>query len=285
MAARKSGLGRGLEALIPSERPVSGYAEIPVAVIDPNPEQPRKEFDKAAIDTLAESIRAIGLLQPIVVRPEGDGYVLIAGERRLRAAKQVGLRTIPAMIRTASSDGGNLTEALVENLQREDLGVLEEAAALNQLMEDYGMTHEEIALQIGRSRSAVSNSIRLLQLPARIQTMLVSGELSAGHARALLGTDDESYAVHIAERAARENWTVRRVEEAMRLRETSGGSSSPRSKKIRPAAIIELEDRLQERLGTRVIIEYHGKGGKITIKYTSPEDLERIYRHLFESGS
>jgi len=282
MAARKSGLGRGLDALIPQDRPVSGYAEVPVDAVAPNPKQPREGFDAETISTLAASIETIGLLQPIVVRKDGDGYVLVAGERRLRAVKEVGLTTIAAVIRDENDDEANLTEALIENLQREDLNVLEEAAAYEQLLEEYGMTHDEVAKHVGKSRSAVTNTMRLLQLPSSIQAMLVKGDLSAGHARALLGSDDEAYAVHIAQRAVAEGWTVRRVEEAIRLRATQGQTSSTRSTKIRPAAIIELEDRLRERLETKVTIDYGAKGGKITIKYSSPEDLERIYRHLFE---
>jgi ParB family chromosome partitioning protein len=285
MAARKSGLGRGLDALLPQDRPVSGYAEVPIDAVAPNPKQPRTGFDTAGIEALAASIKAVGLLQPILVREGTDGYVLIAGERRLRAAKEAGLTTIGAVIRDGSDDEANLTEALVENLQREDLNVLEEAAAYHQLLEEYGITHDEIASQVGRSRSAVTNTLRLLQLPAPIQSMLVKGDLSAGHARALLGSDDEAYAVHIAQRAVAEVWTVRRVEEAIRLRATQGQTSSVRSRKLRPAAIIELEDRLRERLETKVTIDYRGKGGKITIKYSSSEDLERIYRHLFEPGA
>jgi len=282
MAARKSGLGRGLDALLPQEHPNEGFANVQIDSVAANPNQPRSEFDQAALDALAASIAEIGLLQPIVVRSVDDNYLLVAGERRLRAAKQVGLTSIPAVIREAADDGTNLTEALVENLQREDLNPLEEAAAFNELLEEYGMTHSAVAAHVGRSRSAVTNTVRLLQLPPKIQAMLVSRELSAGHARALLGSEDEAYAVHIAQRAVAEGWTVRRVEEAMRLRGSQGTASSTRSKKIRPAAIIELEDRLQDRLETTVSIDFRGKGGKITIKYSSPEDLERIYRHLFE---
>lgn len=283
MAARKGGLGRGLDALIPQDRPTSGFAEIPVNDIDPNPKQPRTDFDQAGIDSLAVSIESVGLLQPIVVRPQGERYVLVAGERRLRASKQAGLDTVPAVIRDDTDDGTNLTEALVENLQREDLSVLEEAAAFQQLLEVFGMTHEEVAEQVGRSRSAVTNTVRLLQLPGPIQAMLANGSLTAGHARALLGSDDDAYAIHIAERAVAEGWTVRRVEEAIRLRSTqSGGGAAPRVKEIRPAAIIELEGKLQEKLGTSVKIDYRGKGGRITIKYATADDLERIYRHLFE---
>jgi len=282
MAGRKSGLGRGLDALIPQDHPTSGYAELAIHEIEANPGQPRREFNEASLDSLADSIAAVGLLQPVVVRKHVDGYVLVAGERRLRACKQAGFEKIPAVIRAESDDRSNLTEALVENLQREDLSVLEEAAAYQQLLEDFGMTHEEIAQQVGKSRSAVSNTIRLLALPGSIQKMLVSGELTPGHARALLGTEDEAYAIHIAQRAIAEGWTVRRVEEAVRLRSTQAGSGERGEVPARPAAIIELESRLQDRLGTTVKIDYRGKGGKITIKYASPEDLERIYRHLFD---
>lgn len=283
MAARKGGLGRGLDALIPQDRPISGFAQIPVADIDPNPKQPRTDFDAEGINSLAVSIESVGLLQPIVVRSQGERYVLVAGERRLRASKQAGLESVPAVIRDDTDDGTNLTEALVENLQREDLSALEEAAAFQQLLEVFGMTHEEVAKQVGRSRSSVTNSVRLLQLPGPIQAMLANGSLTPGHARALLGSDDDAYAIHIAERAVAEGWTVRRVEEAVRLRSTqSTATGAPRVKEIRPAAIIELEGKLQDRLGTSVKIDYRGKGGRITIKYATPDDLERIYRHLFE---
>jgi ParB family chromosome partitioning protein len=279
---RKGGLGRGLDALIPQDHPTGGFAEVSVAQVVPNPKQPRLEFDQETLDALAASIDLVGLLQPIVVQADGDGYVLVAGERRLRAVKQLGWTEVAAVIRDSTDDENSLTEALVENLQREDLSVLEEAAAFQQLLEDFGLTHEEIATRVGRSRSGVSNTLRLLQLPAPIQKMLVSGELTPGHARALLGADDEAYAIHIATRAAQEGWSVRRVEEAIRLRSSQPPRSGGRSGVVRPAAIIELEDRLQERLGTKVKIDYRGKGGKITIKYASSDDLERIYRHLFE---
>ncbi len=282
MAARKSGLGRGLDALIPQEHPESGYAEISIDAIRPNPDQPRRDFDQEALDALAASIAAVGLLQPIVVRPDGEGYLLVAGERRLRASKQTGMARIPAVIRGGSESRSNVTEALIENLQREDLSVLEEAAAYEQLLEEYGMTHEEVGHIVGKSRSAVSNTVRLLVLPGAIQSMLVAGQLTAGHARALLGTDDEAYAMHIAKRAVAEGWTVRRVEEAIRLRSTQTARSGGSTGSVRPAAIIELEHRLQDRLETKVKIDHRAKGGKITIKYTSSQDLERIYRYLFD---
>ena len=283
MAARKTGLGRGLDALIPQEHPTGGYATLSVDGIRPNPDQPRTEFDPERIDALAASIDAVGLLQPIVVRPDGDQYVLVAGERRLRAVRHLGHATVAAVIRDDTDAATNLTEALVENLQREDLNPLEEAAAYRELLEEYGLTHDEVGERVGKSRSAITNTVRLLGLPSPIQKYVASGELAAGHARALLGCDDTAYASHIAQRAVAEGWSVRRVEEAVRLRATQGRGTSTRSRSVRPAPIIELEDRLRERLGTKVTIDDRGTGGRITIKYTSTDDLERIYRHLFGS--
>jgi ParB family chromosome partitioning protein len=282
MAARKSGLGRGLDALIPVEHPVGGFSEVELESVSPNPQQPRRRFDDDALEELAASIREVGVLQPIVVRAgEEDGsFVLIAGERRLRAAELAGLRRIPAMIRTPTGDGSNLTEALIENVQRTDLSPLEEAAAYRNLLEDFGMTHEGVAERVGKSRSAVTNTLRLLQLPPAIQGMLDRGELSAGHARALLSVDDPAYALHIARRAVEEGWSVRLVEEA--ARERAGEPSSGRApRQPRPAAIIELEERLTERLGTAVTIRPRGEGGRLIIKYSSLDDLEQIYRALF----
>jgi len=282
MAARKSGLGRGLDALIPQDDKGSTFKTVSVDDIDPNPEQPRGEFDEQALESLAASIESIGLLQPIVVRPSGGRYVLVVGERRLRASKLAGLESIPVVLRAETDSRTNLVEALVENLQREDLTVLEEATAYRQLMEDFGMQHDEVATEVGKSRSTVTNTVRLLGLAAPIQELLVSGELTPGHGRALLGTEDEAYAIHIARRAVAEGWTVRRVEEAMRLRSTQARGARRGEDTPRPAAIIELEERLQDKLGTKVRIDYRGKGGKITIKYASSDDLERIYRHLFD---
>ena len=282
MAARKSGLGRGLDALIPQDRPTEGYGQIPVGLVDPNPHQPRTDFDVGAIDELAASIEAVGLLQPIVVRAQGDRYALVAGERRLRAVKQLGWDEVAAVIRDETDEATNLTEALVENLQREDLSPLEEAAAYQELLEEYGMTHEEVAGRVGKSRSTVTNSVRLLQLPPDVQQLLASGELTAGHARPLVGAEDEAYAIHIARRAAAEGWSVRRVEEAIRLRSTQVAGKQRRATAVRPAAIIELEERLRDRLDTKVKIDHRGKGGTISIRYGSPDDLERIYRHLFD---
>jgi len=281
MATRKGGLGRGLDSLLPVERPTNGFANIPIDQIRPNPQQPRQTFDDQALESLAASIREVGLLQPIVVRPDEDGYVLIAGERRCRAAEIAGLDDIPALIRAEDIDEAtSLADALIENVQREDLSPLEEAGAYQQLLADFGLTHEEVAGRVGKSRSAVTNTLRLLQLPTRIQGMVGRGELSAGHARALLGLEDTAYAIHIAERVVAEGWSVRQVEDAVKSR---AGHTVPRRTSIprpRPAAIIELEDRLGERLGTAVKIDHGKRGGKVSIKYSSLDDLERIYRLL-----
>ncbi len=283
MAARKSGLGRGLDALIPVDHPSVGFAEVELSEIAPNPQQPRVHFDDDALGELAASITEVGVLQPIVVRPgdpEGT-YVLIAGERRLRAAAIAGLRSIPAVIRSVESDERYLSEALIENVQRKDLSPLEEAAAYRNLLEDFGMTHEQVAKRVAKSRSAVTNTLRLLQLPAPIQGMLEREELSAGHARALLSLDDEAYAVHIAQRAVAEGWSVRTVEEAVKEREVEDPPKRQRIPEMRPAAILELEERLSERLSTSVTIKARGDGGQMVIKYGSLEHLEQIYRQLF----
>jgi ParB family chromosome partitioning protein len=283
MAARKSGLGRGLDALIPVDHPSVGFAEVDLSEIAPNPQQPRVRFDEESLGELAASITEVGVLQPIVIRPgEPEGtYVLIAGERRVRAAAAAGLTSIPAVIRSAESDARYLTEALIENVQRKDLSALEEAAAYRNLLEDFGMTHEQVASRVGKSRSAVTNTLRLLQLPVPIQGMLEREELSAGHARALLSLDDESYAVHIAERAIAEGWSVRTVEEAVKERTVAEEPKPRRLPEMRPAAIIELEERLSERLGTTVTIKARGDGGQMVIRYGSLQDLEQIYRQLF----
>lgn len=285
MATRRSGLGRGLEALIPQGEPTSGsFAMVAVDAIDPNPMQPRNTFEPGALEALTASIKEVGILQPVVVQPEVDGrHVLVAGERRLRASKELGLAEIPAVIRTVDSEK-SLVEALVENVQRENLTPLEEAAAFQQLMEDFGLTHQQVGERVGKSRSSVTNTLRLLGLPAAIQGLMERGELTPGHARALLGLDDKKYAVHIAEQAATEGWSVRQVEDAVRDRSehaSEGAAPTPTLTEIRPVAISELEERLSEQLQTKVEIDYRNNKGVVKIKYSSLEDLERIYRSLY----
>ncbi|CAN5685158.1 MAG: ParB/RepB/Spo0J family partition protein [Actinobacteria bacterium] len=276
----KRGLGRGLESLIPvGLSDDAGFAHIELGQIRPNPHQPRSSFDEEALEGLADSIRSVGVLQPVVVRPDPEGgYFLVAGERRWRAARRAGLTQIPAVIRSGE-DAAWLTEALVENLQRSDLTPLEEAAAFRQLLEDFGLTHDEVALRVGKSRATVTNSMRLLGLPASIQARLESGELSAGHARALAGVDDRAFAEHVARRAVAEGWSVRQVEEAVRLRKGES-THRPRAREVRPAEIIELEMRLADRLDSRVKVEFKSGRGAVHIDYRSLEDLERLYRRL-----
>lgn len=276
----KRGLGRGLESLIPvGVSDDAGFAHIELGQIRPNPHQPRSSFDEEALEGLADSIRSVGVLQPVVVRPDPNGgYLLVAGERRWRAARRAGLTQIPAVIRSGE-DAAWLTEALVENLQRSDLTPLEEAAAFRQLLEDFGLTHDEVAQRVGKSRATVTNSMRLLGLPASIQARLESGELSVGHARALAGIDDRAFAEHVARRAVAEGWSVRQVEEAVRLRKGES-TSRPRAREVRPAEIIELEMRLADRLDSRVKVDFKSGRGAVHIDYRSLEDLERLYRRL-----
>lgn len=282
MAVRKSGLGRGLEALIPTEASGggTGYARIAVDQVRANPDQPRSRFDDDSLAELAQSIDELGVLQPIVVEEREDGYTLIAGERRWRAAKRAGLSMIPAVIREKSGDH-TLVEALVENVQRMDLTPLEEARAYRQLLEEYGMTQEAIAARVGKSRPSISNTLRLLQLPAEIQAYVEDGELSSGHARSLVGLEDEKYALHLAGKAVSEGWSVRQIEDAVRLRR--GLEAGPRPdtasvKTLRPVEIIELEKRLGDRLGAKVKIDYRSQKGRVEIKFGSIEELERLYR-------
>jgi ParB family chromosome partitioning protein len=288
MAERKGGLGRGLDALIPQAEetgePAVGFARIPLDDIKPNPSQPRTNFDEASLEDLADSIKEVGVLQPVLVRAREDGFELVAGERRWRAARIAGMVDIPAVIRDEDEEQWhNLTEALIENVQREQLGPLEQAAAFSQLMEDFGWTHEEVGKRVAKSRSTITNTLRLLQLPAAIQGLLERGELSGGHAKALVAIEDQVYAEHIAKRAVAEGWSVRMVEEAARARVEGGAGTraAPRSSVPRPAELISLEERLAERLDAKVKINYNGKTGKVVLNFKGLEELERIYRTMF----
>ncbi|MDE0369151.1 MAG: ParB/RepB/Spo0J family partition protein [bacterium] len=285
MTTRRSGLGKGLEALIPPPSR-SNLRKIAISRIRANPNQPRQGFDADALETLADSIRQLGVLQPVVVRPEGPGYVLIAGERRWRAAREAGLTELPALIRDTDAVG-TVTEALVENLLREDLNPLEEAAAFHQLEDEFGMTHAEIGERVGRSRAAVTNSLRLLKLAPAIQALVASRDLSAGHARALLGLEDQALARHLADRAVADGWSVRQLEEAVRLgKGMVRDTRRRRPAEPRPAVIIELENRLAEQLGTSVDIRYkERKGGavdgQVVLRFSGLDQLEEIYRRFF----
>jgi ParB family chromosome partitioning protein len=274
-------LGRGLEALIPAEAPAeSGTEFLHVAVdeIEENPDQPRARFDDESLAELAASIHEVGVLQPVVLTTTDTGYVLVAGERRWRAARRAGLETIPAVIRGEAGDS-TLVEALVENVQRQDLTPLEEAHAYRQLLENYGMSQDQVADRVGKSRPAVSNTLRLLQLPGPVQTMVDAGHLSAGAARALLALDDEKYIVYLAEKAIHEGWSVRQVEDTVRGRRQMETPEPKTSiKQLRPVEIIELENRLTDQLSAKVKISYRNEKGKVEIRFGSLEELERIYR-------
>jgi ParB family chromosome partitioning protein len=287
--ARRSGLGRGLDALIPGsdvvEAPVpvsAGLTELSITDIDPNPHQPRSHFDEETLASLAASVRELGVLQPILVRPAGERFELIAGERRWRAARRAGLTTIPAVVRTID-DGTSLEQALVENLHRQDLNPLEEAGAYQQLIEDFGLTQEDVARRVGRSRSAVANILRLFQLPPAIQRMVRDGQLTAGHARALLGSPDRAFQEELARAAVDGGLTVRDVEEAVRAQHAGPEEPAPRPPRpepgqTRPAGLLELEGLLSDRLDTRVSVSMGAKRGKVVIDFATIEDLERIYR-------
>lgn len=287
--ARRSGLGRGLDALIPVEESQAlsvtgeGLQQVPVAHIEPNRNQPRAHFEDESLASLAASVRELGVLQPVLVRPTADErYELIAGERRWRAARRAGLTSIPCIIRPVD-DTASLEQALVENLHREDLNPLEEAAAYQQLVEDFSMTQDAVARRVGKSRSAVANTLRLFQLPPSIQRFVRDGQLSAGHARALLGTPDRAFQEATARRAVADGLTVRDVEEAVRSRQggdapapSPGHTASPGQ--TRPAGLLELEELLSDRLATRVAVSMGAKRGRVVIDFASVEDLERIYR-------
>jgi len=284
---RVGGLGRGLGALIPSApaQPTAApelvagahFAEIPISKIAPNPLQPRSHFDEEALTELVTSIREVGLLQPIVVRQTGpESYELVMGERRLRASKQVGLERIPAIVRETGDDV-MLRDALLENLHRQQLNPLEEAAAYQQLLDDFGATHEELAGKIGRSRSTISNMLRLLHLPPAVQRRVAAGVLSAGHARAVLGLPSPEAQERMAERIVAEGMSVRAVEEAVSVWTDDGVARKPRGKRETPAEFGVVARRLADRFETRVKVDANARGrGRVVIEFAGTEDLQRI---------
>lgn len=283
MNARKGGLGRNLDSLIPTPirasgvtEPVAGKLEVDINSVIPNPKQPRSIFDDAALQELAASIRELGILQPPVVRKVGENrYELIMGERRLRAAKLAGLTRIPVIIRD-TNDNELLREALVENIHRSNLNALEEAAAYNQMLTDFGFTHDELASKLGRSRPLITNTLRLLNLPPAVQKRVASGALTAGHARALLGLTSADEIERLASKIVAEGLSVRATEELIAVsgggkksaRKKSGGSSLGRYQ--------ELEEKIGDALDTRVRIKGGNNGGKIEIEFADSADLLRI---------
>jgi ParB family transcriptional regulator, chromosome partitioning protein len=321
--ARRSGLGKGLSALIPTEvmgDRTSALREVPIGNIKPNPRQPRINFDEETMSSLAASIKELGVLQPVLVRRLGDEssdeFELIAGERRWRASRRAGLQTIPVLIQT-SDDTHSLEQALVENLHRQDLNVLEEAAAYQQLIEEFGFTHDQVATRVGKSRTAVTNILRLLQLPSGVQRLLAEGQISPGHARALLGTPDRGYQESLARSVVTDGLTVRAIEDLVRehneeaegIRDAGasragltvvdgGGAQSgpagtanptvpaagspngaaPGPRQLPPPGILELEELLASHLNTRVKVDLTAKRGKVVVEFATLEDLERIYK-------
>ena len=309
--ARRSGLGKGLGALIPTEvvgDRASALREVPIGAIRPNPQQPRSYFDEETMSSLAASIRELGVLQPVLVRAltDDDEFELIAGERRWRAARRAGLQTIPVLIQDVD-DVRSLEHALVENLHRQDLNVLEEAAAYQQLIEEFGYTHDVVATRVGKIRATVTNTLRLLQLPSGVQRLVADGQISAGHARALLGSPDRTFQEELARRAAAEGLTVRAVEDEVRRRVqpvagesdqsdqsdevspapeeeasasvgTAAERPSPSPRRLPPPGILELEALLSDHLNTRVNVDVSGKRGKVIVEFATLEDLERIYQ-------
>ncbi|MFN2611525.1 MAG: ParB/RepB/Spo0J family partition protein [Actinomycetota bacterium] len=285
----RGGLGKGLGELIPAG--ARAYEELPAGSIVPNPAQPRRTFDDGALAGLAASIKQVGLLQPVVVRPRGDGtFELIMGERRWRASRRAGLATIPALI-VEADDRGALERAMIENVHREDLNAIEEAAGYQQLIDEAGMTHERLAEKLGLSRPAISNALRLLELPDEIRRWVIEGRLSAGHGRALLGMGGHPLQERIAQRVMAEGLTVRATEDLVRSqridltgRENVGQTPRDGRGSV-PPGVVELQDRLSETLSTIVSISY-GKGkGKIVIRYGSDEDLQRIADQISPTGA
>jgi ParB family transcriptional regulator, chromosome partitioning protein len=293
--SKRGGLGRGLSALIPGapeSAEGTGLLDVPVNAISPNPRQPRTNFDDETIDSLALSIREVGILQPIVVRKADGGFELIAGERRLRAARRAGLATVPVVVRD-TGDTDTLREALIENIHREDLGPIELAEAFRQLLEELGLKQEELAERIGVSRSHIANTIRLLQLPMDVQQLLTDGKIQAGHARALLQLGDGEMQSSLALRVAAEDLSVRRAEEiARRYAEGPSPAAAPQGSPKVPEVDIsesdgslgEIEEILSEQLATRVTIKMGRGRGQVMIEFGSADDLERIVSEIIGSG-
>lgn len=281
---KKSVLGRGLGALIPSRdeaAPSMGLAEIPISQISPNPYQPRKSFNTTTIDELARSVREHGIVQPLVVTRSGNQFRLIAGERRFRAAQKAGLQTVPVVIKELAREGDALEIALIENIQREDLNPMEEATAYQQLHQEFGMTQEEIARRVGKERSTVANFLRLLRLPEPVKKLVASGQLSMGHARALLAVDSGKKQELLAGRVVRRNLNVRQTELL-----AAGGGNAPvrKQERLKDVFTRDAEEKLTRSLRTRVAIERRRRGGTIAIHFSNEDELIRLHEELAGHG-
>lgn len=281
---KRGGLGTNLDALIPltinsneGEVIVGAQDEININLIDPNPRQPRTVFDSEALQELVASIKEIGILQPPVVRKAGNRYELIMGERRLRAAKLAGLTQIPVIIRQTPNNE-LLREALIENIHRSQLNALEEGAAYSQLLNDFNCTQDELAKKLGRSRTVITNTMRLLNLPTAVQQKVAAGTISAGHARALLGLSDATAIEKLANRIISEGLSVRTVEEIIAISKPAGKSKNKSSAKKSSPELKELGEQLGDVLDTRVRIESTGGKGEIIVEYSGAEDLQRLFK-------
>ena len=278
----KRGLGRGLEALIPIvDKSEENVQEIDIKKIVANDKQPRRDFDELKLDELAESMKQHGVLQPVILRKKGNAFELVAGERRWRAAAKAGLEKIPAIIKELS-DAEVMEIALIENLQREDLNPIEEAMAYKTLMDDFGLTQEELSKRVGRSRSQIANTVRLLNLDKEIQELVIQNKLTAGHARALLSIQDVRARIGLARKISQEDLSVRETEQlAKKLSEERKKAQRQKSQEINPV-ILDITERLQRALGTRVNIKGSENRGKIEIEFYSGDELERILEIIAE---
>jgi len=276
----KRGLGKGLGALIPElDKNEENVQEVPLDEIKVNLNQPRKHFDEHKLEELAESIKQHGVLQPLILRKKSSGYELVAGERRWRAARKAGIEKIPAVIKDLS-DLDVMEIALIENLQREDLNPLEEAAAYKKLIDEFGMTQEEISKRVGKSRSQIANTVRLLNLEPEIQMLISKEKLTAGHARALLSIEDKKERLRLAKKISEDNMSVRQTEETVKI-ETREKKKNKKTEDINPA-FIDISERLQRTLGTRVKVKGSEKRGKIEIEFYSEDELERILETIVQ---
>lgn len=281
----KRGLGRGLSALIPSASQESQSGQdvtaLPVDMITPNPNQPRTDMDEERVEELADSIKKVGVLQPIIVRPLGEKYQIIAGERRWRASRIAGLERVPVRV-LATDEVESLELALIENLQREDLNAIEEARGYRQLLTVHQMTQAELADKVSKSRSAITNALRLLDLPDEIQDLVYGGKLTAGHARAVLAVGDDAARIRLGTKIAQEGLSVREAENLARL--MAAGHQPHASKPPTPKSFKMVARALRQRLGTNVRVRQVKDKGKIEIEFRGEEELERIYRALVEAG-
>lgn len=278
--SKRTGLGRGLSALIPASSPENGLRTVPVSHISPNPHQPRTVMDEQKLAELANSIREHGLIQPLIVHDAGDGqYTLIAGERRWRAAQKAGLTELPVVVKEASPQG-MLELAIIENVQRADLNPLEEALAYRQLMDEFGLTQEDVAKRVGKARSTVGNTVRLLDLPLEIQQAVNEGHLTEGHARPLLSLTAPEMQKEVMGTVMKLGLNVRQTEELVRKR-LAVSKPSPRPQKRQPPELRALQEQFRQSLGTKVDVEKNPKGqGKIVIHFYSDEELQAIFETI-----